>query len=241
MKTRRLSEIDLARLAALTPGPQLEHALRSYDAGGGAWSYDPVRSSTSDIVGANTPLFERLAQPPWEKIGRQIEIACKRGEVQAQANLEVGKVLFEGARRKGWSAVHFPMGRLPIGITETVRYWSDVLLADQDGVFIPFFDHRRKDGIENRSIRQIVFSMQHLWVRERHPDVSEARLAIIQFPTAKDTRRIHVEFHREADLLPYAEIDKRIRIVYETWARVLDERRRRAPETGTGGPNPFGF
>ncbi len=240
MKTRRLPEIDLARLAALPAGPQLEHALRAYNSGGGAWSYDPVRASTSDILGASTPLYGPLDPLPWDKINQQIESKCRKGEVQAKANTEVGKVLFDAARRVGWLAAKFPMGHLPIGIGETVRYWSDVLLADEDGPFIPFFDHRRKDGIANRSAMQIVFSMQHLWVRERHPDIAEARLAIIQFP-GKDARSIRVEFHSEADLLSYEELDRRVRTVYETWASVSVEKTRETRGTGTGDGNPFGF
>jgi hypothetical protein len=235
VKTRRLSEIDLSRLAAHTDQSMLEQALRVYNAGGGAWSYDPVRASTSDILAAKTPLLGALPPLIWTKIERQIIAASRRGEAQAKANVLVGKVLFDAVRRGGWSAVKFPMGHLPIGIGETVRYWSDVVVEDRDGVFIPFFDHRREHGITSLRIRQIVFSMQHLWVRERHPDLAEARLAIIQFPSAGDTRGIRIEFHSEADLLPYDILDARVRNVYETWARVSAEKVRETRKTGTGG------
>jgi hypothetical protein len=223
MKTRRLSEIDLARLAALPAGPQLENALRAYNTGGGAWSYDPVRASTSDILGASTPLYGPLDSLPWDKIKKQIENACRRGAVQAKANTEVAKVLFDEARRMNWSAVKFPMGHLPVAIGETVRYWSDVLLADENGPFIPFFDHRRKHGIAKRSEMQIVFSMQHLWVRERHLDLAEAQLAVVQFPCGTEGRSICIEFHNESDLMSYEELNGRVRVVYETGACVGGE------------------
>jgi hypothetical protein len=235
VKTRRLSEIDLSRLASLTDQAMLEHALRAYNTGGGAWSYDPVRSSTSDIVGAITPLLGALPPVTWAKIERQIIKASRRGEIQASANTLVGKVLFDATRRCEWAAVRFPMGHLPIGIGETVRYWSDVVLEDKDGLFIPFFDHRRERGVAGPAVRQIVFSMQHLWVRERHPDLAQARLAIIQFPNAGKTRGIRIEFHSEADLLAYDVLDARVRNVYETWARVSAEKVREARGTGTGG------
>jgi hypothetical protein len=235
MKTRRLSEIDLSRLAALTDQSMLEQALRAYNAGGGAWSYDPVRASTPDILGAVTPLLGALPPLPWPKIKRQIEAASKRGEAQAKANTLVGKVLFDAVRAEGWSAANFPMGRLPIGIGETVRYWSDVVLEDKDGLVVPFIDHRREHGVANASIRQIVFSMQHLWVRERHPDLADARLAIIQFPSAGPSRSIRMECHRDIDLLSYDALDSRVRNVYETWARVSVERARDGRKTGTGG------
>lgn len=235
MKTRRLSEIDLARLAALTDQSMLEQALRGYNAGGGAWSYDPVRGSTSDILGAATPLLGALAPLPWSKIETQIRAASKRGEVQASANALVGKVLFDATQTYRWSAVKFPMGSLPIGIGETVRYWSDVVLEDEEGLLVPFFDHRREHGIANDAVRQIVFSMQNLWVRERHPDLMNARLAVIQFPSADETRGIRVECHSEADLLAYEELDARVRNVYETWARISEGKAREGRKTGTGG------
>jgi hypothetical protein len=241
VKTRRLSEIDLARLASLSDQAALEHALRGYNAGGGAWSYDPVRASTSEIVAASTPLLGVLPPVSWAKIERQIIAASWRGEVQAVANALVGKVLFDATRRLGWSAVKFPMGRLPIGIGESVRFWSDVVLEDADGLIIPFFDHRREHGIANPAMRQIVFSMQHIWIRDRHPDLGQARLATVQFPTAGETRSIRVESHSEADLLPYDVLDARVRNVYETWARVSAEKARDGLMTGTGGGNPFGF
>jgi hypothetical protein len=225
-------------LAALTDQAELERALQAYNAGGGAWSYDPVRASTPDIVGATTEMFGVLPPVPWTKIERQIASACRHGQVQIDANAQVGKVLFDFARREGWSAVSFPMGRMPIGIGETVRYWADVALADRDGLFVPFFDHRREHGVANAAMRKIVFSMQHLWVRERHPDLAEARLAIVQFPSMMGkTRGIRIEWHSEADVLTYDVLDARVRNVYETWARVSAEKVRK---TGTGEGGLFG-
>jgi hypothetical protein len=213
----------------------LVQALRAYNAGGGSWSYDPVRASTSDILGAITPLLGALPPLTWEQIKRQIIAASRRGQVQAKANTLVGNVLFNAARQYKWSAVKFPMGQLPVGIGETVRYWSDVVVEDNDGLLIPFFDHRREHGIVSAASRQIVFSMQHLWVRERHPDLAQARLAIIRFPSLGDARGIRVEFHNEADLLLYDVLNARVRNVYETWARVSAEKAEEARNTGTGG------
>ena len=241
MKTRRLSEIDLARFASLPAGPQLEQALRAYNAGGGAWSYEPVRESTGDILAAKTPLLGDLPPISWDVISGQIVRACKRGVTQASANLEVGKVLYDATRRLGWVAAKLSMSRLPIGFDDSVRFWSDVVLEDSDGIFIPFFDHRRGRGLSNPSVMQIVFSMQHLWVRERNPDLMHARLAVIRFPIVLNERSIRLDFHSESELLPYDDLDSRVRVVYETWARISDERVEETRRTGTGGPTPFGF
>lgn len=237
MKTRRLSEIDLARLASLTDQVVLEQALRAYNTGGGSWSYDPVRTSTSEILGAATPLLGKLPRLPWSKLERQISSACRRGHAQVKANVQVGKILFEATNREGWSAAKFSMGHLPIGIGESVRYWSDVVLEDEGGLIVPFFDHRREHGIANAAIRQIVFSMQHLWIRERHLDLATARLAVIRFPTNGKARSIQITHHSDVDLLPYDELDARVRNVYETWGRIsavkAQENRKAANDRGS--------
>lgn len=243
MKTRRLSEIDLARFAALPEGEPLERALRNYSAGGGSWSYDPVRQSTPDVLAARTPLFGFPQPAPWPRIAAQIALACKRGKDQVQANLEVGKVLFEAVDRMGWSAAKVEMGRLPIGFGDAVRFWCDVVIEDDSGIFIPFFDHRRANGVANAMMRQIVFSMQNFWIRQRNPDLSHARLAVVRFPPIDDMdgRGIRVDFHSESELLDYETLNARVRTVYETWARVSEERTRETRRTGTGGANPFRF
>ena len=179
-------------------------------------------------------MFGALPPLTWAKIEHQIGAACRRGKVQVDANTLVGRALFEAARSADWSAVVFPMGRLPIGIGESVRYWADVVLEDRDGLFIPFFDHRREHGVASAAMRQIVSSLQHLWVRERHPDLAGARLAIVQFPSLAEGRGFRVEYHRESDLLPYDVLNARVRNVYETWARVSAEKLRKSG-TGSGG------
>ena len=71
MSFSRLSEIDLARALATKPGPELEAAMRLYNAGGGAWSYGPTRTSTADLVAARPPLLE-IAPAGWAQLARQI-------------------------------------------------------------------------------------------------------------------------------------------------------------------------
>lgn len=246
-QARRLDEdtplvgIDLARFAACAKGEALERALRKYNAGVSVWSYEPVRQSTADILDARMPLLGCGPFVPWSNIALQIARACNKGEAQVKANVGVGKTLFDAARRLGWRVVKVEMGRLSIGIGGSVRYWSDVVIEDEDRLFVPFFDHRRSDGVANASMRQIVFSMQHLWIRERNPDLMDARLAVVRFPSDGDDRGIHLDFHSEAELLAYDELEGRVRNVYETWARVSTERTHETRRTGTGGETPFGF
>lgn len=240
MKTRRLSEIDLARFAAIASQEALEHALRLYNTSGGAWSYNPVRASTSDIVAARTPLLGPTTPVAWDAIAKQIKQASVRGDAQAKANVEVGKVLFDASKRLGWRAANVEMGRLHIGFGESVSYWSDLVIEGPEGLMIPYFDHRRGNGLTNIGMRQIAFSMQHIWVRERQPDLVQAKLLVVRFPVTSEGRTIRLDLHEERDLLTYEELDARVRNVYETWARVSEEKGRERRQAG-GGENPFRF
>jgi hypothetical protein len=240
MKFSRLSEIDLAKAMSVAPGRPLEDAMRNYNAGGGAWSYEPTRASTPDLVAAKAPLVE-VPPVPWAKLASQITRACTRGKDQVASNVQVSQVLFDKGRQLGWTAVQEPMGSLSVGFGDSVRYWSDVVIADAHGPFIPFFDHRRNGGLTSPIVRHIAFSMQHIGVRERNPDLADARLAIVRFPVVGATRTMTVHFYDGRTLLPYEELDARVRVVYETWARISEGRTTTRRASGGGGPTPFGF
>jgi hypothetical protein len=99
MKIRRLSEIDLARFAALPVGEPLERALRLYNAGGGVWSYDPVRESKADILAARTPLLGESAPISWPKIADQIA----RGRPDCAGMYQRGNP--DARERWGWKGI----------------------------------------------------------------------------------------------------------------------------------------
>ncbi len=235
MSYSRLSEIDLVKALIVTAGAPLEAEMRHYSAGFGPWSYGPARASTSDIVSAQSRLLGVMPAPSWGKIAEQITRACKRSQDQLDSNLEVGQTLFDAARDRGWRAVQEPMGSLSIGFGESVRYWSDIVLEDEDGLFIPFFDHRRSGGLANPEVRRMVFSMQHVGVRERNPDLMGARLAVVRFPVCGTARAVTVHFGSDNDLLTYDELNDRVRTVYATWARISDERASQQRRSSGGG------
>lgn len=241
MRIRRLSEIDLARFCAVDDDEALRQELRLYNLGGGAWSYDPVRKSKADILSARTPLFDAISDTPWSKLSAQITAACVRGKTQEAANLLVAKTLYDYRTANEWDALKFEMGSIPLGFGETARYWSDILIDDGDGPIIAYFDHRRSGGITRDRHRQVVFSMQNVWIRERHLDVSDARLAVIRFPSSKDLRSVDIHFHDEANLMSYEDLDAAVKRVYRLWAEVSRDRAEGTRKSGTGGITPMGF
>jgi hypothetical protein len=240
VKISRFSEIDLARFIALADDLSLEPSMESYRAkGGSTWNYDPVRGQAGDLVGAATPLYGPLAPVPWESIDAQIMRACKYGDEQRTANSLVGRALYDGVRERSWSAVDFAMGRMLIGSGEYVRYWSDVVLADNRGTFVPFFDYRRRVGAASERVAKVVFSMQQVWIRDRYPDLANSRLAIVRFANSP-TRSLEVSFHDDqGTLFTFDELDQRVRTVYETWERVLRKSMPAKRRTGTDGTLDF--
>jgi hypothetical protein len=241
MMIRRLSEIDLARFCAVGDDEALKQDLRRYNLGGGAWSYDPVRRSKADLLGARIPGFGPIPEPSAEQLKKQIVGACNRGPAQAAANWLAGRTLLEHRLANRWDAVKFEMGFIPLGFGEFARYWSDVVIDDGDGPIVAYFDHRREGGIQNAGHRQIVNSMQNAWVRERHLDLASARLAVIRFPSAKDGRTVDIQFHNDSDLLSYDALDAAVKRVYRLWAEVSRERRDSTRRSASAGPTPMGF
>jgi len=161
--------------------------------------------------------------------------------VQEQSNLEVSDLLYKYCGTEKWRSAKIDMHALPIGFGDSVRYWSDVVIQDDNGLFIPFFDHRRTKGLKGIQENRFVFSMQNFWIRERFLDLRSARLAVISFPTARKMRGLSIQFGKEEELMSYDELDSRVRRVYEAWAKVSEERTTKRRETGTDGPTPFGF
>jgi hypothetical protein len=207
--------------------------------GGSSWNYEPVRGHAGDLVGAATPLYGPMAPVPWRQIEAQIRNACRYGDEQRAANTLVAHALYEGVRERKWSAVDFAMGRMLIGSGEYVRYWSDVILADRRSTFIPFFDYRRKIGSAPSQVARVIFSMQQVWIRDRHPDLAHARLAIVRFANSP-TRTLEVSFHDDRDpLFTFEELSQRVRTVYETWEKVLRKSQPERRRTGTDGTLDF--
>ena len=241
MKIRRLNEIDLARFCAINDDEWLRRDLRRYNLGGGAWSYDPVRRSTADVLNAQIPGFPPISEPSAEQVRRQIAGACNRGVVQAEANWLVAKTLREFRKSNGWQSVKFLMGPMPLGFGEVVSYWSDVVIDDGNGLIVPYFDQRREGGIQNSAQRRIVHSMQNAWVRDRHLDLSGARLAVVRFPSVDADRAVDIQFHDDSDLLSYEDLDTAVKRVYRLWAEVSRDKRDEDRARRASGANPMEF
>lgn len=233
MTTPRLSETDLARFCVHSPGAALDEALRQYKIGGGSWSYDPARATVPDALAASVPLAFDMPRVPWSLLERSLAGRCSR-DAQRLANVEATKILYDESVKRRWRAVQSDFASMPIGMGEAVRYWSNVIVEDDEGPFVFFPDHRRDRGLGGAEARRIVHSMQHVWIRSRYPDLEEARLVVLRFPMVGARREMRIHVADEDALLTYEQLDERVQGVYESWGRVFEERVRER-RTGTGG------
>lgn len=174
----------------------------------------------------------------WEHIEARLRRSAPTEEGFA-ANVEVTSLLFDLVRGDGFEAQQFDVGRMPIGVGESVAYWVNAVLIRDQEIILPFFDHRRAKGL-TQIARTFVFSMMREHLAARHPDL-EARLAIFQFPQQGDERSIRLSMHEPCSgLLPFDALDAAVTETYAIWREVLEERSDEARKTGTDGLGLWG-
>jgi hypothetical protein len=231
LKIRRLHEIDLAQIALL-PTDEKRLRLRRHRAGHAPYSYDPARAVLLDAINAQARLPFEAPPTPWAQIEARLRRDAKTDESFA-ANREVTELLYGLIEREGMSAVQIDIGRLPVGVGETVAYWINAVIRNGDEFILPFFNHRRQ-RLTDLSC-QFVFSIMREHLAARHPDL-EAKLALIQFPQEGSDRAIRLRVcHPAETTLTYDQLDAAVTETYAIWREVLEERLDEAKRTGTGG------
>jgi hypothetical protein len=94
MKIRRLSEIDLARIAPLETDEK-RYRLRLLKAGRPPHTYNPFRASLGDILNLQPEMFEIGGKyTPWSQISADIKKRAKSDD-ERKFNLAVAEALYE--------------------------------------------------------------------------------------------------------------------------------------------------
>ena len=224
MKLRRIPEIDLARFATKGEKEQ-KSALRSYDAGGGGWSYDPARSQCFNIFNPTTRLGLEVARPSIEKILQEVTKAC-RDEAQKQSCVEVTRLLWEWVQSEAGKAIERPIPSMALGSIGAVRYWGNFAVQYNGRPHFVFFDHRRSNGLTGTA-RQFAFSMMREQLIATDIEFADAGLLILQFPQPKKSDRIIRAYTDEGmELFDLYTLQDMVANTYRIWAEVLEEKRR---------------
>lgn len=233
MKLRRLPETDLARIAPLAPDEK-RRQLRSFNSGGGSWSYDPARAQNFNIANPINPLGLHSERPTLETIQRLVIAQCTCEQQQASC-IEVVELFDSWYQNNATISVERQIPSMPIGSLGVIRYWENfAAIIEGRGTFI-FVDYRRKKYLTSLA-RKFVFSMMHQQIRMTDPDFYDANLAIVRFPQVdKVTRSILPYFVNDDDLYSLSELNAMIDETYSIWMEVLDERRTSEPKRAAGG------
>jgi hypothetical protein len=228
-KIPRLPEIDLARITVMTPDQQ-HNQLADFDQSGVPLSYAPFRKSAPDILCVASGFISPTKRTSWDGIAANIRSDSQKPN-ERRSNLQVAKGLYQWADARKVTGRRLDLLPFPIGLSEKVVFWNNMVLNVEERAVVPFLDPRRTKGLTYNA-RQFTFSLMHERIRAAGGDLESVRLAIIQFANEqKGPRRPIVYFDDGIELLPLAALNGMVRTTYEIWAEVREKIRR----TGTTG------
>lgn len=245
MKTRRLLEVDIARLAPLARDEQ-RIRMRRLTKGGGRFSLNPTRDQFPDIMNVQPPMFVSLGAQKFTDfavVEACLRRACRSGEELA-FNLQASRMLHSHYCAQGIVSHEYDFGSMSLGLDRGIRFWVPSYYGRGDLPVITFIDPRGGQRLTALG-RDVVFSAMHASIRERNPDFSEAVLEIIQLPydrkpkssaNVASTKTLQVFTLADQPKYDFAQIDGMLTDTLRLWdevcSEVAEEIRREA--TGTG-------
>lgn len=239
MKIPLLPEIDLARVSPL-PVEQKRRALEAIRHGHPPYSYAPMRKNISDTLNVRAGMMGALPRVPWEMIEQDIRRRSKN-DAEEQANLRVGKGLFDYVEARALTGRHHEFFPLGLGVGTKVVFWSPVVLMIDSRPLVPFFDPRRTKELTVQA-RRFAFSMMHQRIRAADPDFDNVALGIFQFSLSEKGPRVPI-LHTDAgiELFTFEELDLMVAETYDMWREVCEERAATIRRRAGGGAKGGGF
>ena len=245
MKTRRLLEVDLARLAPLAPDEQ-RRRMTKLVGGGGHFSFNPMRDQFPDILNSQPPLFAPLGTSPvteFKVIEERLKKDCRSAKELA-FNLQATRMLYGHFRQHDVVSHPYNFGSMSLGVERGIQYWVQSFYARGDLPVVTFIDPRGGQGLTTQA-RDVAFAAMHASIRERNPDFVNAILEIIQLPYDRQSkatestsapRVLRVHTLDGQPVYTFEEIDRMLtqtlRIWNEVCAEAAADTRRRASGTG---------
>jgi hypothetical protein len=245
MKTRRLLEVDLARLAALPPDEQRRRMIKLVG-GGGRFSFKPTRDQFPDILNSQPPIFLPLGASPATEFGvieARLKKDCRSAE-ELLFNTQAARMLHSHFREQNVVSHPYNFGSMSLGVERSVQYWVQSYFARGELPVVTFIDPRGGQGLNSRA-RDVVFSAMHASIRERNPDFAKAELEIVQLPYDRQSklaatitsRVLRTYVLSGTPLYDFSEIDRMLTETLHIWDEVCmeasAETRRRAGGKGT--------
>jgi hypothetical protein len=239
MKIRRLSEIDLARLAPL-PRDEKLYRLRLLKSGRPPHTYNPMRKSLGDILNLQPEMFPLGSKyTSWSQVSANIS-KLATSETELKFNLAVARALYEFGVEKHVQSFAKPITPWAVGYEQHVRFWWDLYtVIDGQPCFI-FADPRISSPLTQEG-RKFVLSIMNERIRVPDPDFADAQLLIVQFGKGEHGTRVIREFPAgESKLFSFDELNEMIDETYKMWIEVLVERTEEVRKRPSGS-TPLGF
>lgn len=236
MKSRRLTETDIAKLA-FRPAEMKRFQLTSLERPKKIiGSYEPFRNHNGDAVNEQYRLLgDRQPETSLDALEAVISKACKGDPDLLAMNLPIARATHEFAKANGIVAQREDVRRLTLPFGHKYEFGMPLLMAYPDGRVAAVFPDLRRTQHLSATAQRVVFSMMHHRWREGYPDLAELDLEIWRY--ANDSARTVCPIRViESQLFDYDSLMADVRETYDIWHNVLEA----AAATRRGGTSDAG-
>lgn len=236
MKSRRLTETDLANMAFESAEIKRMRLMSLVKPKKIIGSYEPFRSSIGDALNEQFPFLLEERQPTsLERLVDIIAKSCRGNANLVKMNVEVATATHTFAAERDLTAERLDVR--PITLVHGQAYtFSMPLLMRYGGVACAAFPDMRRTSPLTAKGCHVVFSMMHQRLRANYPDRSELQLQIWRYAN-NNARTIRQVICSDTGLIPYDELVADVTESYAILHAILeDQDRERRRGGGAAGP-----
>lgn len=222
MKSRRLTETDLANLA-FKPIEAKRLRLTSLERPKQiVGSYEPFRQHNGDALNEQYPMLqEEQPTTPLDKLEGVIRKACKGNPDLIAMNVPIAQATHTYAVAHGIQARREDIRRLTLPFGHAYEFGMPMLFTYNTGRIVAAFPDLRRTQPLSEVGRRFTFSaMHHRW-RENYPDLAEIELESWRY-LDDNTRTVRAYCCSEQDLFDYDAIVADVKQTFEVWHQVLE-------------------
>lgn len=236
MKSRRLTETDLANLAFKTVEAKRLRLTSLEKPKKIVGSYEPFRRHNGDAVNEQFRLLDREEPAtPLAELENVIARACKGRPELLDMNLPIARATHGYVCVHEIRALRENVAKLALPFGHMYEFGMPLLMVYPDSRIVAVFPDLRRTQPLSTVGQRLVFSMMHQRWRENYPDLAEIDLEIWRYRNNGD-RSIYAIPCSEQELLGYDAMISDIRETYEIWHQIISsathQRRRGGSDFG---------
>lgn len=235
MKSRRLTETDLANMSFASVGvkrQRLESVVRPKAILG---SYEPFRHSAGDAVNQQFPFFEDFEATSLDRLEAIVAKACKGDPKLLEMNLAIARSTHRFSTERSLTAEKVDVRPIALCFGHMYEFGMPLIMRHDGKAHVVFPDLRRTNALSAQGCR-FVFSAMHQRWRVNYPDMAGLRLSIWRYLN-NSARDIRVVECLDSSLISYESLLADVQETYAILHEVLaDEDRRRRGSGGSAGP-----